>query len=170
MAKSKRKRVPKTVLKLQDLEQSKSAVLNSLTSSSSKRSYDHAIREFIDWYCSEPRLAFNRTVVTRVSFALDLDVSFDGSALGVVQPDFIWPSFVIADFTEEGPVTIPAPVKVFRFEPARAFVWVPSSCPLPQTREDVEIHVSKRVFAHHVPMIVRPTANFRVDQSNRRQT
>src|SRR5713226_6975600 len=61
MAKSKRKRVPKTVLKLPDLEQSKSAVLNSLTSSSSKRSYDHAIREFIDWYCSEPRLAFNRT-------------------------------------------------------------------------------------------------------------
>ena len=40
MAKSKRKRVPKTVFKLPDLEQSKSAVLNSLTSSSSKRSYD----------------------------------------------------------------------------------------------------------------------------------
>src|SRR6476660_8124658 len=71
MAKSKRKRVPKTVLKLPDLEQSKSAVLNSLTSSSSKRSYDHAIREFIDWYCSEPRLAFNRTVVTRYRINLD---------------------------------------------------------------------------------------------------
>lgn len=71
MAKSKRKRVPKTVLKLPDLEQSKSAVLNSLTSSSSKRSCDHAIREFIDWYCSEPRLAFNRTVVTRYRIALE---------------------------------------------------------------------------------------------------
>lgn len=46
MAKSKRKRVPKTILKLPDLEQSKSAVLNGLTSPSSKRSYDHAIREF----------------------------------------------------------------------------------------------------------------------------
>src|ERR1700738_4624009 len=65
MAKSKHKRTPKTVLKLPDLEQSKSAVMNSLTSACSKRSYDHAIREFIDWYCSEPRLAFNRTVVTR---------------------------------------------------------------------------------------------------------
>jgi hypothetical protein len=52
MAKNKRKRSPKTVLKLPDLEQSKSAVLNSLTSPSSQRSYDHAIREFIDWYCS----------------------------------------------------------------------------------------------------------------------
>src|SRR5258708_9683748 len=101
--------------------------------------------------------------IVRVSFALDLDVSFDGSALGVVQPDFIWPSFVIAGFTEEGPVTIPASVKVFRFEPARAFVRVPSSCPLPQTGEDVAIHVSKRVFAHHVPMIVRPTTNFWVE-------
>src|SRR6266446_4606213 len=71
MAKRKRKRAPKTVLKLPDLEQSKSAVMNSLTSASSKRSYDHAIREFIDWYCSEPRLAFNRTVVTRYRIALE---------------------------------------------------------------------------------------------------
>jgi hypothetical protein len=47
--------------------------------------------------------------IVRVSFAFDLDVSFDGSALSVVQPDFIWPSFVIAGFTEEGPVTVPAP-------------------------------------------------------------
>ena len=70
-AKSKRKRAPKTVLKLPDLEQSKSAVLNSLTSPSSQRSYDHAIREFIDWYRSEPRLAFNKTVVTRYRISLE---------------------------------------------------------------------------------------------------
>src|SRR5246500_3563074 len=67
----KRKRTPKCVLKLPDLEQSKSAVLNSLPSISSKRSYGHAIREFIDWYCSEPRLAFNKTVVTRYRIALE---------------------------------------------------------------------------------------------------
>ena len=54
MAKSKRKRDPKTVHKSQDREQPKSAVLNILTSPSSKRSYDHAIREFTEWYCSEP--------------------------------------------------------------------------------------------------------------------
>src|SRR5258708_6494093 len=101
--------------------------------------------------------------IVRVRFAFNLDGPFDGSALGVVQPDFSWPSFVIAGFTEEGPVTIPASVKVFRFEPARAFVRVPSSCPLPQTREDVAIHVSERAFAHHVPMIVRPTANLWVE-------
>jgi len=66
-----RKRTPKAVLKLPDLEQSKSAVLNSLTSPSSQRSYDHAIREFIEWYCSEPRLAFNKTVVTRYRISLE---------------------------------------------------------------------------------------------------
>lgn len=71
MAKNKRERNPKSVLKLPDLEQSKSAVLNSLPSQSSQRSYDHAIREFIDWYCSEPRLAFNRTVVTRYRIGLE---------------------------------------------------------------------------------------------------
>ncbi len=71
MAKSKRKRTPKTILRLPDLEQSKSAVLNSLTSPSSQRSYDHAIREFINWYCSEPRLAFNKTVVTRYRIFLE---------------------------------------------------------------------------------------------------
>jgi hypothetical protein len=51
--KNKPKRTPKTVPKLPDLEQSKSAVLNSLPSLSSQRSYDQAIREFIEWYCSD---------------------------------------------------------------------------------------------------------------------
>ena|SRR5579862_4594986 len=30
----------------------------------------HAIREFINWYCSEPRRAFNRIVVTRYRISL----------------------------------------------------------------------------------------------------
>ncbi len=72
--------------------------------------------------------------IVRVSFAFDLDVPFDGSALGVAQPDFIWLSFVIAGFTEEEPVTVPALGKIFRFEPARVFIRVPSSCPLPPQR------------------------------------
>lgn len=43
MSKSKRKRAPKTVLLLPDLEQSRSAVMNSLTAQSSQRSDDHEI-------------------------------------------------------------------------------------------------------------------------------
>jgi site-specific recombinase XerC len=48
-----------------ELEQSKTAVLNTLTSQHSRRSYEYAIDRFIDWYCSEPRLTFNRAVVVR---------------------------------------------------------------------------------------------------------
>lgn len=51
--------------------QTKSAVLNSLTSKSGQRTYDHAINEFVDWYCSEPRLAFNRTVVLHYRIHLE---------------------------------------------------------------------------------------------------
>jgi site-specific recombinase XerD len=72
MSKSrKKKRPPKQVLALPDLEQSKAAVLNTLTSKSGQRSYDRAITDFVDWYCSEPRLAFNRTVVLRYRIYLE---------------------------------------------------------------------------------------------------
>jgi integrase len=43
----------------------------ALTSRSGQRTYDHAIREFVAWYCSEPRLAFNRTVVLRYRIYLE---------------------------------------------------------------------------------------------------
>jgi hypothetical protein len=70
-SKPRKKRVPKRVLALPDLEHAKTAVLNSLTSASGQRTYEHAIREFVRWYCSEPRLAFNRTVVLRYRIYLE---------------------------------------------------------------------------------------------------
>ncbi len=71
MPNARKKRSPKRVLALPDLEHAKTAVLNSLTSPSGQRTYDHAIREFVAWYCSEPRLAFNRTVVLRYRIHLE---------------------------------------------------------------------------------------------------
>ena len=61
----------KYVLRLPDLEHAKAAVLNSLTSLDAQRGYRHAIDEFVAWYCSEPRLAFNKTVVLRYRFHLE---------------------------------------------------------------------------------------------------
>jgi hypothetical protein len=61
----------KTMLRLANLEQSRNAVLHSLGAASSQESYGHAIDEFIGWYCSEPRLSFNRTVVLRYRFFLE---------------------------------------------------------------------------------------------------
>jgi integrase len=68
---NRKKKSPKRVLALPDLEHAKTAVLNSLTSASGQRTYEHAIREFVAWYCSEPRLAFNRTVVLRYRIHLE---------------------------------------------------------------------------------------------------
>ncbi len=56
-SKSRSKKPPEGVLALPGLEQVKAAVLNSLTSPSSRRTYDHAITESVEWYCSEPGLA-----------------------------------------------------------------------------------------------------------------
>ena len=46
-------------------------MLESLRSPESKRGYRHAIDEFIEWYCSEPRLSFNKVVVTRFRIFLE---------------------------------------------------------------------------------------------------
>ncbi|HEX3681699.1 MAG TPA: tyrosine-type recombinase/integrase [Bryobacteraceae bacterium] len=62
---------PKSKLGLPDLDHSKAAVLDSLRSPESKRGYRHAIDEFIQWYCSEPRLSFNKVVVTRFRIFLE---------------------------------------------------------------------------------------------------
>jgi hypothetical protein len=69
--KNRKVRRPKTRLGLPDLDQSKAAVIGSLRSPESQRGYRHAINEFIDWYCSEPRLSFNRTVVLRYRLHLE---------------------------------------------------------------------------------------------------
>jgi site-specific recombinase XerD len=52
-------------LSIPELEQSNTAVLYTLASQHSRRSYEHAIERFIGWYCSEPRLTFNRSVVVK---------------------------------------------------------------------------------------------------------
>src|SRR5690349_24904363 len=62
---------PRAVLRLPDLDQAKSAVLNSLTSADAQRGYRHAIDEFVEWYCSELRLSFSRTVVLRYRIHLE---------------------------------------------------------------------------------------------------
>ena len=68
---SKKASRTKPRLRLPDLDQAKAAVLNSLGSPESQRGYQHAIDEFIGWYCSEPRLSFNKTVVTRYRIHLE---------------------------------------------------------------------------------------------------
>ena len=49
-----KRRSPRSVLHLPDLDHSKSSVLQSLGSVASQRTYGFAIDDFISWYCSEP--------------------------------------------------------------------------------------------------------------------
>src|SRR5215831_9358382 len=68
---AKRKSAPKRVLRLLDLEHSKRTLLSTLGSPDSKRAYEFAIDNFVGWYCSEPRLAFSKTVVLRYRLELE---------------------------------------------------------------------------------------------------
>ena len=68
---NKRPSCHKIVLKLPDLDHAKFAVLNSLSSPHSRRNYKFAMEQFITWFCSEPRLALNRTVVLRFRLHLE---------------------------------------------------------------------------------------------------
>ena len=78
-AKSGRRKIK---LGLPELEYARTAVLNSLRSLESQRSYQHSINEFVDWYCSSPRLSFNKAVVTRYRIHLDVGHSME-DAFGI---------------------------------------------------------------------------------------
>src|ERR1700688_543619 len=64
-------RKPKQILRLPDLDHAKTAVLNTLGSPESERSSRFSLEDFIACYRSEPRLAFNKTVVLRYRIQLE---------------------------------------------------------------------------------------------------
>ena len=76
---------PKRVLALPDLEHAKTAVLNSLTSVSGQRTYDHAIREFVAWYVRSP--------VSRSTAPSCFDIGFTSNNADMRRPRSIfgWP-------------------------------------------------------------------------------
>ena len=84
-------------LRLPDLDHCKRAVLNSLGSPASRRVYEYAIDQFIAWYCSEPRLAFNRIVVVRYRMYLEsrnLAANTINQQLAAVQDGHLIPAYV----------------------------------------------------------------------------
>lgn len=58
-------------LRFLELDQAKTAVTASLRSVGSRRCYEHAISQFIDWYCSELRLGLNKVMTTRYRMHLE---------------------------------------------------------------------------------------------------
>ena len=116
----------KNVLRLPDFEFAKTAVLSSLTSLDAQRGYRHAVDEFVDWYCSEPRLAFNRIVVLRYRTYLETRQLASGTIylrLGAVRrlapvllsdppTDLKWPSLPLPSPLTE----LPLPSDDMQFE------------------------------------------------------
>ncbi len=71
-----------------ELQQSKTAVLNTLASRHSRRSYEYAIDRFIAWYCNfEPRLEFSRSVVVRTAH------SWNAAPCQRLRSTYIFPRF-----------------------------------------------------------------------------
>ena len=67
---------PLAILTIPELEHAGTAALGTLVSLHSRRAYKNAIDKFIAWYCSEPRLGFNRAIVLRYrSFLESLSLS-----------------------------------------------------------------------------------------------
>jgi hypothetical protein len=85
-----KRRSSKSILRLPDLDHSRSSVLQSLGSTDSKRTYGFAIDDFISWYCSEPRLAFGRTVVLRYRYELESRQLAPPPSTCVLQPFGGW--------------------------------------------------------------------------------
>jgi integrase len=78
----------KSILRLPDLEVAKSAVLNSLSCPDAQRGYRHAIDEFVERYCSEPRLSFSKTVVVRYRMHLESRrLAYEAADCGLLSDD-----------------------------------------------------------------------------------
>ena len=96
MRKAPQKSRPKMKLGIPDLEHSKAGVLRSLRSPDSRRGYQHAIDEFVAWYCSEPRLSFNKPVVLRYRIYLE-DRGLSAGTINVRLPAVRRLAFEAAD-------------------------------------------------------------------------
>jgi hypothetical protein len=78
-------------LTVPELDQSKTTVLSTLASAHSRRSYKHAIEKFIAWYCAEPRLGFNRSVVVRYRSFLEGLSCLPLRSIFIFAPSGAWP-------------------------------------------------------------------------------
>ena len=104
--------------------------------------------------------------IVGIRVASDLDMSAYRSVIGQSQPHFVRLPLVIAQFSDEAPVSISVLLKVFLFDPAQRLVSVPSPGPSPEAREDFVIHAVERARTHDMPMIISPTSYLGVESVN----
>src|SRR5260370_16825084 len=98
--------------------------------------------------------------IIRVGFGFDFNVSCNGCAGGGKQPHFLRFPLLIACFPKEGPVPPPLERKLFRFGPTEVFVWLSSSRPSPQPRDDGCIAAANGTLPAPFPIQFFPAPNF----------
>ena len=52
--------------------------------------------------------------------------------------------------------------EVFLLNPFAGFLWMSPFCPLPPGAKDCMVHLGEGFLADHMPVIVRPSSNFRI--------
>jgi hypothetical protein len=97
-SKSRTKKPPKRVLALPDLEHAKTAVLNSLSSASGQRTYEHAIRE--SWHGTVPSPG-SRSIAPWCS---DTGSSSNSADTRRRRSIFVWPRFAASRTRPPTPV------------------------------------------------------------------
>ncbi len=100
--------------------------------------------------------------VIRVRTCSDFDMPFNWRIRcpGKIDPCCF---FFSNDLSEEDPVPVTQRTTIFLLYPSSAFLWVPSSGPLPQGLKNGTIDAIKGRFAHHMPMISGPSPNDSVE-------
>jgi len=81
----------------------------------------------------------------------------------MIEPYYTHPPLIILQLTKETPSPSLSPAEVFLRDPATAFITVSSARPTPQGLEDGTVYTAEDSFTHHMPMVVSPTPNFRIE-------
>jgi hypothetical protein len=97
----------------------------------------------------------------RVGIPFDFDVSPDGYPTGGKQAPFF--AIVVA---KEDPIPYSHPFEVLAFNLPFAFLRMAACRPAPDGLKDRMINIGKRLFAHHMLMVLSPTPNDRVQLSD----
>src|SRR6266481_689172 len=103
------------------------------------------------------------TGVVRIGFSFDFGMPFDRYAGGGQELDGVNDPFAPNNRPLEDPMSPTDGAEVFVLDPSPGFLGMPPLRPLPQSSKDRVVHLRKGSLARHMPMIVRPSPDNRVE-------
>jgi len=101
--------------------------------------------------------------VVRIGSAFDFRVPFDLHTGCVDESNFFALTAFVFRLTRKDPFRFAVAMEIFIGYPPTVLLWVSSLCPAPQCLEDCVVHRTEGLTAHHMPVVVSPSANNRVE-------